>query len=374
MKKIIITTLVLMFAMTLSAGAQNARPDTRTNAVRNGVEVRGNMAPEKGDVLVPAVGDKEGMEMRGKDVAPGNAGVPAVDLRGKEGMEMRERNEVENREREVNRDTQGVLEKGLERVQEEVRTRVDDLSMGVRTDSGMIPLEARKEAVMQAKQIREDAAVRVEAFQEDAKELIRVKREEFKARVEVDREEFKTKMEEVRTQVQERVTEQKAELREEVQKIPDEAKREAVLRVADAVNALNQRVLEKASDALQKLEEVTANILTRADKAELGGQDVSGVRNAVAVAEREIAGAREAIRVQASEAYSLEISSEDTLRSDVAVVRNELKTDLESVRSVVNAARDAVRSSAQVLAEIPDVNAYRFSEDSESSEKSTEEQ
>ena len=59
---------------------------------------------------------------------------------------------------------------------------------------------------------------------------------------------------------------------------------------------------------------------------------------------------------KAGKTYSFTVTTEDKLRSDVGAARQALHADLVAVREIVKAARDAVKSAAVALGQVPKVD------------------
>ncbi len=272
------------------------------------------------------------------------------------------RNEVRNaaqdemmRIREEARNEIGAVRSETMMATEEIRK--DALPM---QEGGTAFVKARTEALEMAKRIREEAMVKVEALKAESLDVIKQKREEFVGMIEAERKEFKERFEAQRAEFETKVQERRAELEANVERIRDEKKREALIRVDENLNDLSKRMLERFSSALEQIERVLANIVTRADKADAGGQDVSAVRTAVENAKMAISSARSSIEAQAPKVYSFSINTEETLRSDVAAARDALKGDLQIVKNAVDAARTATHAAATALAQIPNVDGYDF--------------
>lgn len=156
----------------------------------------------------------------------------------------------------------------------------------------------------------------------------------------------------VREQIQNRAE----ALKEQLQKIKDERKQQIVEKIDSALDALNKRYLNHLSNVLDRLEDVLKRIGSRADKAQTRTLDVTSVRTAIDKATQAIAAARAAIQTQSGKTYTITITSEDNVRTDVGKTRKALHDDLVKVRDAVKAAREAIRQAATTLAQIPKVD------------------
>ncbi|MDP2664386.1 MAG: hypothetical protein Q8O97_00225 [bacterium] len=212
----------------------------------------------------------------------------------------------------------------------DVQGIVKDAVQTIRTEATQL----RKEAVDQFKAKREEAKVQLKAKTEELKANVKTKREEVKSRIEA----------------------KKVELKEKLKAVRDEKKKQIVERVYNSVNELNERMTDHLTKTLNQIQEVLDRVESRADKAEANDLDVASVRTAITAAESAIASSRSAVEAQAGKTYSFTVTTEEKLRSDVGTARQALHTDLVAVRETVKAARDAVKSAAVVLGQVPKVD------------------
>ncbi len=206
--------------------------------------------------------------------------------------------------------------------------------------------------------------IRVQDVAPQAVQELRAKQQELRENFEERRIEFREALEEKKTELRERLEQKKIEIRERVQAfIADEQKQVIVERVYDQVNALNERLTGHYTEILDKLDAVLSGVLSRAGKAEAVGRDLSAVRSAVAEAQNMLVAARALVAEQAQKSYSFEISSEETLRSDVGEARNLLREDLESVKEKIREVHSAIREAAVSLAQVPNVDDIEIEEE-----------
>lgn len=113
-------------------------------------------------------------------------------------------------------------------------------------------------------------------------------------------------------------------------------------------------------------------MVSRADKAEAAGRDVSTVRTAVSGAEAAIASARDTtVAAQAAKTYAIEVTTEETLRAAVEAAREALRADLTTVRESVKETHTALRVAATTLAQIPRVNDLEVEAEAETEASAT---
>ena len=144
----------------------------------------------------------------------------------------------------------------------------------------------------------------------------------------------------------------------DLERFRDERKRQIVLRLANGLEEVNRRMIERFTENIDHIEDVLERVSSRADKAAAHGVDIAAVRSAIVSAESAIAAARAAITVQAGKTYPVNLTDESTARADVAAAKQALESDLKAVRALVQTARDAVHAAAVALAGIPRVDDY----------------
>ncbi len=184
-------------------------------------------------------------------------------------------------------------------------------------------------------------------FKERRQEIvteIQQKREEFQQRVRVQREELKTDIEA-----------RKAALKERLAAFKDRRKGEVVQRLDGAFASINVKWVGFFTSSVNRIENVLDAVSSRADKAQAAGKDVAAVRAKIEAATAALASARAAIEVQAGKDYTVEVSSEESAKTDVSGARKQLGEDLQAVRAAVRAAHDATKAAAKALKDIPGI-------------------
>ncbi len=236
-------------------------------------------------------------------------------------------------------------------------------------------LNEKREAIRnEVRDIKQSAVQEMnEARQEiriESKEAIQKLRQEFQNRMkeanalrEQKQNEFKEKIENKREEVKNKIQAEREELKQNLQKIKDERKKEIVVRIADNINALNERILKHFSDVLAHLESVLGKIASRADKAAANGRDITAVQAAINDANKAITASRAAIEAQAAKTYEITVNAEDALKQDVGKARRLLHSDLVAVRETVFAAREAVKKAAQALYQISGIDSLELPEE-----------
>lgn len=236
--------------------------------------------------------------------------------------------QVREQLREEIRTMRGDLKEELEQKREELRNQFQGILLGSTT-------------------VTRDVLREFEGMRQMLRDESEAKRETFRAEVEIRIEAAKKQMEQARE-----------EFKKRLEQFKDEKKKQALERISENIGEANKHLTEQFIETLDRLSEVLVNIGSRVEKAAVNGADVTAVRAAMTAAETAIQTARAAVVVQAGKVYALTIESEDAARAGASATKQALEGDLKSVRTLVQAARDAVRAAAIALAAIPGINGF----------------
>lgn len=243
--------------------------------------------------------------------------------------------------------------------------------VAAQTSTELRPLENIREGIYQGVQnvreikqeVREsvkentlEATQKIQTFRKEAVEQFQKQRKEAKGQIEQKREEVKSAIEARRAELKTTIEEKRQELKDRLRTVRDERKKQVAERLYTNLNTLNERITSQFLEKLNQVEDVLSRVKTRADKAEANGLDVSSARTAIEAATKAISDARTTIQNQAGKMYTISVTDETMLRKNVQTTRDQLHKDLAVVRDAVKATRDAVRTAAVALAQIPRVN------------------
>lgn len=234
-------------------------------------------------------------------------------------------------------------------VADEVKNKVLDRREEVRTE-----IKTRKDKIRtEVREKKENARSEVSEKREELREKNLQGREDLKRQVEQRKEEIMARVEEKRGELKTRIEQKREELKQRLEKIRDEKKKEVVERIDKRMDELNKRLLDHYLNVLEKLGNVLVKISERANRAEERGVDIAAVRTVMDAANSAFATARSAVETQSGKTYTIQISTEEGLKTDVGRARQALHNDLAVVRLAVKAAHEAVRNAATTLAQLP---------------------
>lgn len=233
-------------------------------------------------------------------------------------------------------------------VEEEIRNQVQTIKEDTRTNLEAIKNDtslSNEEKQIKAEQVMLDARNTLQTRIESARQTIIQNREGFQSQIQMIKENVKQKIETEREQ-----------LRTRLESIKDEQKKQIVEKIAEQIQNVNSNYIDRLNTVLNNLEEILRGISSRADKAELNGQNVTQVRTDITAAQGLIAEARAKIAAQLSLVYSITVTNESNLGTVVSEARNKLHTDLSVLKDEITKVRDAVKKAAQTLTAIPKVD------------------
>ena len=103
------------------------------------------------------------------------------------------------------------------------------------------------------------------------------------------------------------------------------------------------------STVLSKFEAILSRIIKKTHALAEKGTNTAKIDADITDAEIAISEAKDAIKVQSEKDYTVEISSEDTLKTSISTTRQLLHSDLKSVRELLKKAHEAVKIAAESL-------------------------
>lgn len=140
-----------------------------------------------------------------------------------------------------------------------------------------------------------------------------------------------------------------AALRQKLTQLKDQRKAAIVERINTKLARVNEKATNRMTTVIEKLDSILARIDNKTQSASAQGKDVSTAQGMVASANNALADAKSAVSSQAGKDYTIQISSEDSLRSDVGATFSQLQQDLRSTRKTVIQAKQAVMQAARAL-------------------------
>jgi D-mannonate dehydratase len=130
-------------------------------------------------------------------------------------------------------------------------------------------------------------------------------------------------------------------LQAKLQVVKDANKKAVVEKLYNNINDLNSNFVNAWTKNLSDLSSYVSALVSKASTASTTA-DLTAFNNAVTSANAAIAAAQTALTAQAAKTYTITVSTEANLKTDVSSVRNRLNGDLKSLRDLMQSAHSAV--------------------------------
>ena len=141
--------------------------------------------------------------------------------------------------------------------------------------------------------------------------------------------------------------------------VKDQRRQQIVLRIDSKIKETNANRAEYFVSALNQIEDALSRVISRTNKAETAGNDVTAVRGLITTTAAAITTSRSAVSAEANKIYDISVVSDDNLKLDVGMTRQRFVNDLKAVRDTISAARDSVRAAIIALGGIQGVDELR---------------
>lgn len=148
----------------------------------------------------------------------------------------------------------------------------------------------------------------------------------------------------------ERIASKAAELKTRLQKFRDQKKAERAERINSNLNTINERRTDHMLKRLKRMAEILVKLEQRVSEATSAGKDTSSVSTSINQAKTAVTVAQTAVEAQATKDYTIEATSEATIRADAQAARDSLHQDLKAAHDLVVAARKAVTNAIKTAA------------------------
>ena len=134
--------------------------------------------------------------------------------------------------------------------------------------------------------------------------------------------------------------------------IRDTRKQTIVANITDKMTLVNKRRTDFWKEVLSKLSAVLARAKNKVNELKNGGKDTANIDSAIAAADSAIAAAQAAVDAQAGKAYTINITTESLLKTNVGQAISGEEADLKAVRQSIEAAYKAVSGVIKLLKQL----------------------
>lgn len=155
-----------------------------------------------------------------------------------------------------------------------------------------------------------------------------------------------------RERFREKRTELREQFKERLQTIRDEKKRAVADRINTKIENINTRRTDRMKETIGKLRNILERISQKAGQAKANGKDTTTVDVAIAQAQTALSTTEAAVNTQTAKQYTIQIESEEKLRSTVGTTVSGLQQDLRDAHKTVVDAKQKVQQAAKELAKL----------------------
>ena len=148
--------------------------------------------------------------------------------------------------------------------------------------------------------------------------------------------------------LKERLATREAALKAKLQAFKDKKKAEVTERISTNLNRINQNMTEQMLKFLDNATRILNKLEKRVNDTSPDVKDVTAAKAAIAQAKVAIEEAKAVVSAQAEKDYTVTVTSEGKVRTDVKKVRDGLHADLKAAREAVIKAKQAVGNALRV--------------------------
>lgn len=148
--------------------------------------------------------------------------------------------------------------------------------------------------------------------------------------------------------LREKAASKEAALRAKLETFKDKKKAQIAERINTNLNKINEIITNNMKRHLEKMTKILEKLTKRVADGKPDIKNADLAKQAIASASAAIASASAAVDAQAEKDYTIEATSEATIKEDMRAMRRKLHTDLQGVRRLVIAAKQAVANAISV--------------------------
>lgn len=139
-------------------------------------------------------------------------------------------------------------------------------------------------------------------------------------------------------------------LKARLQAFKDKTKAITAERVSDNLTKINKQRTAEMNKQLDKMSGLVARLEKRVAEVKLKGTDTTVVESSIAKVKEAITSARSAVKAQSEKDYTITVSSETNIKTDVKSSRNLLYNDLNAVHMQIVSVRKQLSETISLAA------------------------
>lgn len=187
-------------------------------------------------------------------------------------------------------------------------------------------------------------AVDLPAGRQDSTTAAAAKRPLVQQKINIRKEQIENRIENLK----EKLASKTAALRAKLEAFKDRKKAEIAERVNTNLNKINKKQTEQMLKHLDRMSVILDKLEARVNQGRPDIKNPGTTKTAIADARSSIASTSAAVSAQAQKDYTISVTSESRIKTDVKAQRDALHSDLLSVRKMVIASKQAVANAVRV--------------------------
>lgn len=148
--------------------------------------------------------------------------------------------------------------------------------------------------------------------------------------------------------IRERIASKEAVLKARLEQFRDQKKAEITARISNNLNRINERHTQMMLKFLDRTSVILGKLEDRVNSSTPDIKDADSAKEVIASAKDAIASASAAVNAQSEKDYTILVTLESRVRIDAQSARTLLHDDLQAVRRLVIAAKQAVANAIRV--------------------------
>ncbi len=148
--------------------------------------------------------------------------------------------------------------------------------------------------------------------------------------------------------IKEKMASREAALKSKLALFKDQRKANLTSRVNDTLAMINQQRTSQMLKYLDNMSRILSKLETRVNSGSSDIKDVTAAKAAIADSKAKIASAAAAVKVQQAKDYTIQVSSETTVKADAKLQRDKLQSALLTLRKLLIDAKQSVANAIRV--------------------------
>lgn len=162
---------------------------------------------------------------------------------------------------------------------------------------------------------------------------------------EAERKENREKKEQLMEKKEMKIASREANLKERLNTFTNKEKAQRTIAINNSFKTINQNRTAEMQKILTKFTEIVVVLEQKIQELETNGKNVTVAKTNLEAAKTAVEDARIAVDTQTAKDYTIVVSNEDIVKSDIKATRDTLFNDLKNTQGTLNVARNALKTA-----------------------------